>query len=302
MKPPQTSNCRKILQSQQELQRAKAALEVRGGPQVRHAKQARRRVGIDNRPSELGKPQRDETREPSGLVAVEQLAPGNAGGATGAEEPSRLGGEIRRGLVPARDARGVIRAVAHMAQQLEDIGRDQQVQMRGIRMRELRQNRGSDGIDERVPRVLVRALARHLGNCARRGQKLVRRLGAQRCRHQVGLGHDIQVAPMRQEQVDLAAQLAARRQPAPRLAGALGDGANLPPVLPRQREDEVGLLEFGLIEHDGLRAIRAATGHGSSRPDGPPPRLDLYVECEFRTSRRPRRGLRASRTVRADDV
>lgn len=249
------------LQPQQELQRAKAALEVRGGPQVSQAQQARRRVGVDSRLGKLGKPQRDEAREPSGLVAVEQLATGNAGGATGAEEPSRLSGEIRRGLVPARDARGVIRAVAHMAQQLEDIGRDQQVQMRGIRVRELRQNRGRDGIDERVPSILIRALARHLRNRARRGQELVRQLGAQRCRHQVGLGHDVQVAPMRQEQVDLAAQLAARRQPASRLASALGGGANLPAVLPHQREDEVCLLEFGLVEHDGLSAIRAATGH-----------------------------------------
>lgn len=256
---------RDVLQPQQELQRTKAALEVRGGPQVRHAKQARRRAGIDGRLSKLGEPQRDETREPSGLVAVEQLATGNAGGATGAKEPSRLGGEIRRRLVPTRDARGVIRTVAHMAQQLENIGRDQQVQMRGIRVRELRQNRGCDGIDERVLRILVCALARHLGNCARRGQKLVRRLGAQRRRHQVGLGHDIQVAPMRQEQVDLAAQLAARRQPASRLASSLGNGANLPPVLPHQREDEVGLLELGLIEHDGLRAIRATTGHDAPR-------------------------------------
>ena len=64
---------------QQELQRAKAALEVRGGPQVRHAKQARRRVGVDSRLGKLGEPQRDEAREPSGLVAVEQLATGNAG-------------------------------------------------------------------------------------------------------------------------------------------------------------------------------------------------------------------------------
>ncbi len=275
---------------------------MRGGPQVRHAKQARRRVGVDGRLGKLGEPQRDETREPSGLVAVEQLATGSAGGATGAKEPSRLGGEIRRRLVPTRDARGVIRAVPHMAQQLEDIGRDQQVQMRGIRMRELRQNRGRNRIDERILRILVRALARHLGNCARRCQKLVRRLGAQRRSHQIGLGHDIQVAPMRQEQVDLAAQLAARRQPAPRLAGSLGDCADLPPVLPHQREDEIGLLELGLIEHDSLRAIRATTGHGRSRPDGPPQRLDLYVECEFRTSRRPRWGLRASRTVRAGDV
>ncbi|EEA90042.1 hypothetical protein COLSTE_01775 [Collinsella stercoris DSM 13279] len=34
----------------------------------------------------------------------------------------------------------------------------------------------------------------------------------------------------------------------------------------------------------------------------PSQRLAIYVECEFRTSRRPRWGLRASRIVRAGDV
>lgn len=107
---------------------------------------------------------------------------------------------------------------------------------------------------------------------------------------------------MRQQQIDLAAQFAPGGKAATRLARALGHRADLPTGLVHERQDEVGLLELGLIKHDRLRAIRPATGHGRSQPDGPFPRHGLYVECEFRTSRRPRWGLRAGRTVRAGDV
>ena len=107
---------------------------------------------------------------------------------------------------------------------------------------------------------------------------------------------------MRQQQLDLAAQFAPGGKAATRLARALGHRADLPTGLVDERENEVGLFEFGFVQHNGLRAIRPATGHGRSQPDGPFPRHGLYVECEFRTSRRPRWGLRASRTVRAGDV
>ena len=107
---------------------------------------------------------------------------------------------------------------------------------------------------------------------------------------------------MRQQQIDLAAQFAPGGQPAARFARALGHRADLPTGLVDERENEVGLFEFGFVQHNGLRAIRPATGHGRSQPDGPFPRHGLYVDCEFRTSRRPRWGLRASRTVRAGDV
>ena len=71
---------------------------------------------------------------------------------------------------------------------------------------------------------------------------------------------------MGEQQVDLAAKLAARRQPTSRLSRALAHGAQLAPVLGKKREDKIRLTQLRLIEHDCHGPICPAARHAHSAP------------------------------------
>ena len=60
---------------------------------------------------------------------------------------------------------------------------------------------------------------------------------------------------MREQHVDGTEQLTARSQAPTGFTGTLCHGTNLPTSLIKHRQDQIGLLELGLIEDEYLCAI-----------------------------------------------
>ena len=81
---------------------------------------------------------------------------------------------------------------------------------------------------------------------------------------ELGLRNHVKVAPEREEQVDLAKELHARRELASGLSRALCHGAALAAVGLKQGEDEVALPQLGSVDDDSRGMARASAGHGYS--------------------------------------
>ena len=70
---------------------------------------------------------------------------------------------------------------------------------------------------------------------------------------------------MCEQHIDGTEQLAARCQAPTGFARALCHGTNLPTPLVKHRQDQVGLFELSLIEHEHFRAICARACHMRSK-------------------------------------
>lgn len=111
------------------------------------------------------------------------------------------------------------------------------------------------GKGKRVLGVLERAHARDLGDRACGAGRLVIGRSAERRFHKLGLGNHVERPPMREQHVDGTEQLTARSQAPTGFTGTLCHGTNLPTSLIKHRQDQIGLLELGLIEDEYLCAI-----------------------------------------------
>ena len=122
----------------------------------------------------------------------------------------------------------------------------------------------ADGEEKRVRCVLEAREAGHLAHDARGAH--ARKVSPEGCvrARELGLRDHVEVSPKREEQVDLAEELHARRELASGLSRALCHGTALAAVGLEQGEDEVALAQLGSVDDDGRGMARASAGHGYS--------------------------------------
>ena len=149
-----------------------------------------------------------------------------------------------------------------MGEDLEGVGGDGKVEVGPVRRLLARAERaGENRIEEGIPGAVEAGETGDLTGGAGGAHAVEVAAYPHVGVHERGLGHDVERAAGRDQQVDLGEEVGPRGETTAGLAGALGDGTHLGTVRGEKREDEVLLAELRAVEHDGVRPVCVTTRH-----------------------------------------